>query len=74
MIDLINLKRQQMKLSQYSKITIHCIGNCASGSVIFGWAEMLSRQRLMKINGLKWAIPVAKVILLEMIYIEKVIL
>ncbi|SDY00468.1 hypothetical protein SAMN05421643_102100 [Acinetobacter kyonggiensis] len=41
MIDLINLKRQQMKLSQYSKITMYGIGNCVSGSVILGWAEML---------------------------------
>ncbi|WP_143223185.1 hypothetical protein [Acinetobacter sp. ANC 4973] len=74
MIDFFNLKRQQLKLTQYSKITMYRIGNCVSGSIIFGWAEMLSRQRLMKIKGLKWAIPVANVILLEMIYIEKVIL
>ena len=43
------------------------------GGFIFGWTVTLLRQRLIKIKGLKWAIPVVNIILLEMIYVEKVI-
>ena len=43
------------------------------GGFIFGWAVTLLKQRLIKIKGLKWAISVVNIILLEIIYVEKVI-
>ena len=49
------------------------LGTVSEGEFIFGWTVTLLRQRLIKIKGLKWAIPVVNIILLEMIYVEKVI-
>ena len=49
------------------------LGTVSVGGFIFGWTVTLLRQRLIKIKGLKWAIPVVNIILLEMIYVEKVI-
>lgn len=49
------------------------LGTVSVGGFIFGWAVTLLKQRLIEINGLKWAIFVVNIILLEMIYVEKVI-
>jgi hypothetical protein len=49
------------------------LGTVSVGGFIFGCTVTLLKQRLIKIKGLKWAIFVVNVILLEMIYIEKVI-
>ena len=49
------------------------LGTVSVGEFIFGWAVTLLKQRLIEIKGLKWAIFVVNIILLEMIYVEKVI-
>ena len=49
------------------------LGTVLVGGFIFGWTVTLLKQRLIKIKGLKWAIFVVNIILLEMIYVEKVI-
>jgi len=49
------------------------LGTVSVGGFIFGWAVTLLKQRLIKIKGLKWAISVVNIILLEIIYVEKVI-
>ena len=49
------------------------LGTVSVGGFIFGWVVTLLKQRLIKIKGLKWVIFVVNVILLEMIYVEKVI-
>ena len=49
------------------------LGNVSESGFILGWTVTLLRQRLIKIKGLKRTISVANVILLEMIYAEKVL-
>ena len=49
------------------------LGTVSVGGFIFGCTVTLLKQRLIKIKGLKWAVSVVNIILLEMIYVEKVI-